>query len=130
MEKEKIVFFDGVCNLCTASVQFLLRTNRKKNLKFAPLQSDYFHKQFPNHPYELESILYFVDGKLFAESTAVILICRELIFPLPLILVLLVIPRFFRDLVYRMIARSRYRIFGKKETCYLPTPELLSRFYP
>ena len=128
MEKEKIVFFDGVCNLCTASVQFLIKYNKTKNLKFAPLQSIYFQERYPEESKQLDSILFLREGVLYRESTAVLLLSRELIFPLSLFYYFVFIPRFLRDLVYRMIAKRRNFLFGQSDTCYLPTPELQNRF--
>ncbi len=128
MEKEKIVFFDGVCNLCIGSVQFLLRFNRSKSLTFASLQSEYFQRKFPNFSGEFNSILYYKDGVLKANSTAVLEICRELVFPFSMGSGFLILPVSFRDFFYRWIATHRYSIFGKREVCYLPTEELTSRF--
>ncbi len=128
MEKEKIVFFDGICNLCNSSVQFLLKYNHKKNLKFAALQSIYFRTHFPNEVSNMESILYFSDGMLYRESTAIIKITKELVFPLSLASVMLILPARFRDFFYRMVAKHRYRFFGKREVCYFPSPDLEERF--
>jgi len=128
MEKEKIVFFDGICNLCTSSVQFLLKYNRKQNLKFVALQSEYFVSRYPEDAKSIASILYLSQGILYRESTAILKISQELVFPLSLFSLFLFVPRIVRDFFYRIVAKRRYQIFGKRENCYLPTPELEKRF--
>jgi predicted DCC family thiol-disulfide oxidoreductase YuxK len=128
MEKVKIVFFDGVCNLCTYSVQFLLQANLKKNLKFASLQSNAFRSLAPEESESLSSIVYSLDGKLFRESEAILLIAKELRFPYYFFSIFLIVPSWIRDTIYRYVAKHRYKWFGKKEVCYVPTPELSERF--
>ena len=125
-EQNNIVFFDGVCNLCNSSIDFLVRHNRKRNLRFASLQSDFAKEFLADHPIDqkaLESVLYFTNGKLYQKSNAILHIALELPFFFRLAYVFIIIPKGIRDSVYSWIARNRYRWYGKKETCRLPTPE-------
>lgn len=129
-EKSPIVFFDGVCNLCNGAVQFILKHEKEHRLFFAPLQGETFRKIHEKQKTEFpDSIVLYQAGALHVESGAVLRIARHLTgawrflsYPA------WVLPPFIRDALYRFIARNRYRWFGKKETCFLPTPELRSRF--
>jgi predicted DCC family thiol-disulfide oxidoreductase YuxK len=126
-----IVLFDGVCNLCSGSVRFLIRRDPQANLCFASLQSDAGRRLQAERgldPDALASIVLVEGERCMAESTAVLHIVRQLSGAWPLLSALLVVPRPLRDLLYRWIAKNRYRWFGKKESCWLPTPELASRF--
>jgi predicted DCC family thiol-disulfide oxidoreductase YuxK len=124
-----IVFFDGVCNLCSSSVQFIIRHDKHSRFRFASLQSDFAASELKNAKLKyLDSIVLKTHGKVYTRSTAVLRIASKLSFPVNLLVIFLVIPAFIRNLVYQFIARNRYRWFGKKDTCWLPTPELRSRF--
>ena len=126
-----VVLFDGVCNLCSGAVQFLLRRDAKAKLRFASLQSDTGKRLQSEHGMDPDSLasLVLVEGdSAWAESTAVLRIVRYLRGAWPLLTVFLVVPRPLRDLIYRWIARNRYRWFGKKDSCWLPTPDLRARF--
>lgn len=127
-----VVFFDGVCNLCNASVQFILKRDRAQVFRFAPLQGETFLSlQHPAKNSAPDSIVLLENGKLYTESVAVLRIAGRLSFPWRLLaLPGWLLPGFVRDPLYRCIARNRYRWFGKKETCYLPTAELKARFLP
>ncbi|AVQ13235.1 PF04134 family protein [Leptospira santarosai] len=129
--KLPIVFFDGVCNLCNASVLFFLDRNRKENLRFASLQSSIAEKilgkktEWNDSP---SSVLFLENGILYRKSTAIIKICAHLTFPWSLFSLFLWIPSFVRDFVYDWIARNRYRWFGRLDSCRIPDPSLKSRF--
>lgn len=129
-DEKPIVFFDGVCNLCNAAVQFILKRERSPSLLFAPLQGETFrntvHEQ--NLP---DSIVLWEKGSLYTESSAVLRIAQHLRQPWPFLAAAgKIFPEFLRNAVYRLVARLRYRWFGKRESCYLPTPELRARFLP
>jgi predicted DCC family thiol-disulfide oxidoreductase YuxK len=130
--KNPIVFFDGVCNLCNASVQFILKRDHAQVFCFAPLQGETFAAlDIPEKEKLPDSIILLENGKLYAESAAVLRIARRLSLPWRyLALPGWLFPSFVRDPIYRLIARNRYRWFGKKDVCYLPTSELKSRFLP
>ena len=126
-----IVLFDGVCNLCNGSVQFLIKRDPQARLRFASLQSETGQKlqaDFGMDPQALDSVI-LVDGdRWYKESDAALRIARNLPGAWKLLTAFRIVPRPLRDAVYRLIARNRYRWFGKSETCWLPTPELRGRF--
>lgn len=127
---EKIVLFDGVCNLCSASVQFIIRHNKKADLKFASLQSDFGQSQLVKFqlPAEVKTIVFIIDGKALLRSDAALELCRYLNGFYRYLVVLKIFPTFLRDWVYNIVARNRYRWFGKKDQCWIPTSDLASRF--
>ncbi|WP_042455499.1 thiol-disulfide oxidoreductase DCC family protein [Neobacillus dielmonensis] len=127
---ERIILFDGVCNLCTGSVQFILKRDPNGSFQFASLQGDMGQKLLKqyNLPTSLNSFLLIEDGKPFMESTAALRVCLHLKGAWKLLGALLLIPRPIRDLLYKIIARNRYKWFGKRESCMLPLPEWKNRF--
>ena len=127
---DRIVLFDGVCNLCSSSVQFIIKHNHKKNIKFASLQSDFGQTQLAQFhlPPEVRTIVLIKNEKVFTQSDAVLEICHELNGLYPIFSVFKITPRALRDWVYNSIARNRYRWFGKKDQCWIPTLDLQSRF--
>lgn len=130
-EGHPTILFDGVCNLCNGSVQFILRRDPGQRFRFASLQSEAGRRLVTGHgldPDELSSVILIEDGRVYRESTAALRIARHLSGAWKLLRVFVLIPRPIRDAVYRLIARNRYRWFGKQETCWLPTPELRARF--
>ena len=127
-----VVLFDGVCKLCNGSVSFILRRDRKGRLKLAPLQSDYSRQVLASHETQsdpMASIMLLEGTGLTAKSTAIIRITKYLDGLWPLCLIFLIIPRFIRDFLYDIVAKNRYRWFGKYDTCRLPDPEFEDRFY-
>jgi len=127
-----IVFFDGVCGFCNASVNFLLNRDRNARLTFAPLQEETAREQLlPDDLAGLSSLVILRQGKVYRRSAAVVRVLWELGGIWGLLGTLLwLIPRPLRDLGYSFLARNRYRIRGKKETCRLPRPEERARFLP
>ena len=126
-----VVLFDGVCNLCSGSVQFLLKRDPEGRFRFASLQSDAGRSLIAEHGLDvdaLSSVLLIEDGQVWQESSAALRIARHLPGAWKLLRVFAAVPRPLRDAAYRWIARNRYRWFGKTETCWLPTPELKARF--
>ncbi len=124
-----IVFFDGVCNLCQSSVSYLIKHDKKGVLKFASLQGNYA-KDFVNETeiQSMQSILFF-DGKmLYKKSTAVLKLSRLLGGWHQMLLLGYILPRFFRDWLYNIVAKNRYRWFGKKDQCMLPSKGFENRF--
>jgi predicted DCC family thiol-disulfide oxidoreductase YuxK len=127
-----IVFFDGVCGLCDKTVRFLVRHDRRDRLRFAPLQGETARRVLPplgGRPEELDTI-YVVTaaGKLLQRSRAVLFAVTALGGGWRLLGILRVVPRPILDLGYRLVARLRYRLFGRFETCSIPSPEERSRF--
>ena len=132
-----IILYDGVCGLCNSSVQFLLKHDRQSRLRFASLQSDFAAKVLQRHgidPNDLDT-LHFVenyeqpDEHVWQRSDAVLRAGRELGGLWSALAALAkIVPRPLRDLFYRFVARNRYRVFGKYDTCMLPDPNQRSRF--
>jgi predicted DCC family thiol-disulfide oxidoreductase YuxK len=126
-----IVLFDGVCNLCSGAVHFIIARDPKARFQFSSLQSSFAQAELARHGIhgqELFSIILLKNRKAFQKSDAVLEIARHLPGGWPLAYLFKVIPRFIRDPVYDFIARNRYRWFGKKDACWLPTPALRARF--
>jgi predicted DCC family thiol-disulfide oxidoreductase YuxK len=126
-----IVLFDGVCNLCNASVQFILKRDKKAYYRFASLQSDAGRdllKKY-NLPAEgINSIVVIEKDKVYQRSTGALRIARKLSGGWFLLYAFIIIPAFIRNAVYSWVANNRYRWFGKKEECMLPLPEWKGRF--
>ena len=126
-----VVLFDGVCNLCNGAVDFIVRHDRYNRFMFASLQSEagqelLKHYQLPTH--QFDSMVLIKEGKLYQRSTAALEIAGELPGALRLLAVFKAVPAPVRDAVYNFIAQNRYRFFGEKETCRLPSPEERTRF--
>lgn len=123
-----LVLFDGVCNLCSNSVQLIIKNDRNDYFRFASLQSDLGAALKKQHNITADSIVLVEDGKVYTQSSAALKIARRLTGAYPLLYGFMILPRFIRDAVYAWIARNRYRWFGKKEACWIPTPELKNKF--
>ncbi|MBK7477991.1 MAG: thiol-disulfide oxidoreductase DCC family protein [Haliscomenobacter sp.] len=126
-----ILLFDGVCNLCNGTVQFILRVDRKQVFRFASLQSEIGQQLLRTAAYDgppLDSVVLIKDQKAFIHSEAVLEIARLLGGGWALLYGFSVIPKGWRDRLYSWIAQNRYRWFGKKEQCMIPSPKLRARF--
>lgn len=122
---EHIVFFDGVCNFCNASVQFIARRNPKRHIFFSHIESSFaenFLEDAPDSIRDSDSIIFYQYGQWFHKSEAALQIARHLQFPWNLLSIFRILPRSFRDYLYEIIAQNRYRWFGKKAACQLPLP--------
>lgn len=133
METEKyILLFDGVCNLCNASVQFVLRRDKQKKFLYAALQSDIAQKLLLNSPKyttDLQSIVLLKEGKVFDQSTAALHLVKELSGAWPLLYYLFIWwPKGIRDAIYNFIAKRRYKWFGKRDACSIPDYAYQDRF--
>ncbi|HCN05770.1 MAG TPA: thiol-disulfide oxidoreductase DCC [Bacteroidetes bacterium] len=124
------VIFDGVCNLCNSTVDFLLRHDHHHRMIFGSFQTERAQELLREHGvYEAPETIYVIaDGRLYSESDAVLRIARELPIPWRLTTWFRYVPRALRNVFYRCIARNRYRWFGKRSSCRLPTAEERSRF--
>ena len=126
-----VILFDGVCNLCNGSVQFVLLRDKAGYFKFTSLQSEAGQALLEkfNLPKEEYNSFILVEGdQIFFRSTAALRVAKKLDGPWKALYVFNIIPAFIRDGVYNFIAKNRYRFFGKRETCMLPRPEWKSRF--
>jgi predicted DCC family thiol-disulfide oxidoreductase YuxK len=131
MEKNPLVLFDGVCNFCNYWVNFAIKRDRKNKLLFTPLQGETAKRVLPKYnlnPTSLSSVIFIDAGKAYTQSSAAIRICKHLGGRWKLFYGLIIIPKFIRDFIYNIIARNRYKWFGKKESCMIPIPELRERF--
>ena len=125
-----IILFDGICNFCNDSVNFIIRRDSDERFKFAPLQSEIgqeLREKYRIAP-DVDSIVLIEDGMAFTHSTAGLRIAKSLGGILSLAYVFIILPGFIRDFFYRTFAKNRYRLFGKKEVCMIPTPEVRKRF--
>lgn len=126
-----IIFFDGVCNLCNSSVNFVIRHDKRNIFHFASLQWDVARELLAeNYPEEddYQTILYYENGKIFEKSTAVLRIARLLGFPWKVAYGFIIVPEFIRDAIYMFISHNRYKWFGKRDKCMIPSPELKNKF--
>jgi predicted DCC family thiol-disulfide oxidoreductase YuxK len=129
--KDNILLFDGVCNLCNRVIQFTIRRDPERKFKFASLQSDtgqQMLKKLGLSINDFESFVLIKGDKYFLRSTAALMVLRELGGFWRLFYFLMIIPRPVRDFIYNLVAKSRYRIFGRRATCMVPTPDLEDRF--
>jgi predicted DCC family thiol-disulfide oxidoreductase YuxK len=130
-KNDKIIIFDGVCNLCNRVVQFIIRRDPKARFKFTALQSGYAKELLKDREWvsnQPDIIIYFRGNRIYQKSTAVLLILRDLGGLWAILYLLSIIPRFLRDYFYDKIAINRYRLFGKRESCMIPSPDLKNRF--
>jgi len=126
-QANRIVLFDGVCNLCNGAVQFILRRDPRGRFRFAALQSE-AARQLLKGDAPPETMVLIESGKTYTKSGAALRIARGLRFPWPVWYGLLIVPRPLRDLVYDWVAHNRYKWFGKRDTCVVPTPQMRGRF--
>jgi len=131
-ENSKVILFDGVCNLCNNSVKFIIKNDKRNIFKFAPLQGKYGIKIQNNYNINTTQInsIILVDGeKTFTKSSAALRIAKDLKAPFFMFYVFIIIPVFIRNFIYDLIAKNRYKWFGKMESCMIPSNELKSKFF-
>jgi predicted DCC family thiol-disulfide oxidoreductase YuxK len=130
-QPEPVILFDGLCNLCSGSVQFVIKRDPQAVFKFASLQSPYGQEQLKRFGLPTDtaySVILIMGDKFYQRSNAALEITRRLSGGWPLLYGFKIVPRFIRDAVYNFIGSNRYRFFGKKDSCWIPTPDLKSRF--
>ncbi|HMQ04212.1 MAG TPA: thiol-disulfide oxidoreductase DCC family protein [Pyrinomonadaceae bacterium] len=126
-----VVLFDGVCNFCNGSVNFIISRDLAGYFKFAPLQSGVGEQLIARHgidPAKTDSVILVENEKAYLHSTAALRIARRLGGIWSLAYVFAVVPRPVRDFFYKLFAKYRYRLFGKQDACMIPTPEIRERF--
>ena len=129
---KKLILFDGVCNLCNSSINYVIKHDKKNLFMFTALQSN-LGKQIIQH-FDIDTnktdsiLLYNSETGVDYKSTAALKIASQLGFPRNLMAIFLIVPNFTRNWVYDYIAKNRYKWYGKKETCMIPTPELKNKF--
>lgn len=131
MSERPIVLFDGECILCNGAVQFIIKHDQKGYFHFAALQSEFGEKLKMDHPElcSIDSIILLQNGKIKIESSAALSIAKNLEGWPKLYYAFMIIPTTIRDYFYRLIARNRFKFFGKNESCMIPSKEIRDRFY-
>jgi len=129
---KQLILFDGICNLCNSSINYVIKHDKNNAFMFAPLQSE-AGKDIINHfnldTSKTDSILLYSEEKgLKIKSSAALAIASKLGFPRNLLVVFYVVPTFIRNWVYNYVAKNRYKWYGKKDACMIPTPELKAKF--
>jgi predicted DCC family thiol-disulfide oxidoreductase YuxK len=127
---QQVILFDGVCNLCNSSINFIIDRDSKKLFLYASLQSDFgknVQQQFGRNA-DLDTVLLLQCDQLLQKSDAALEITRQLDGPWPLLMIFKIVPRALRDAVYSWISRNRYRWFGKQDECRIPTPDVRALF--
>ncbi|MCM3006458.1 thiol-disulfide oxidoreductase DCC family protein [Priestia koreensis] len=131
METSPLVLFDGVCNFCNGSINFIIKHDQKGIFQFAPLQSEAGErtlKSFSIPDHYLDSLVYIENNRCYVKSTAALKIARRLDGGWKLFYAAIIVPRPIRDYIYSIIAKNRYKWFGKRDACMIPTPDVRKRF--
>ncbi|WP_111707864.1 thiol-disulfide oxidoreductase DCC family protein [Lutibacter citreus] len=131
IKNKSIILFDGVCNLCNSSVNFIIKNDEKAYFLFASLQSDVAKEILLHHnsnKINFDTIILVENNKIFYKSTAALRIIKRLDGPIKILYFLIIVPPFIRDSVYNFIAKNRYKWYGKKESCVIPTDNYKKRF--
>lgn len=126
-----IILFDGVCNFCNASVNFIMDRDLALYFKFGALQSEEGEEILRAHGLQvgrLDSVILVEDGRVYTRSTAALRVARKLTGLWPMFYAFIILPKWLRDPVYNFIASIRYKIFGRSEVCRVPMPEERERF--
>jgi predicted DCC family thiol-disulfide oxidoreductase YuxK len=130
LAQSPVVLFDGVCNLCNFAVRLILKYEKKPSILFAPIQSEAGQKLLQEyHPTVVyDSVILIEKGKIYQQSDAALRISRKLKYYWVFFYLLIWVPSFLRNPVYRFVAANRYRWFGKRDVCMVPPPEIKERF--
>lgn len=131
MNSQPIILFDGICNLCDGAVQFVIKHDPENQFLFASLQSEAGQRLLKQYKLSVENFNSFIliqDKKVYNKSTGALKVARQIKGVWSWLYIFIIIPAFIRDTVYTWIAQNRYKWFGKKEACMIPTPELKARF--
>ena len=126
-----VILFDGVCNFCNSSINFIISQDKKKVFRFAALQSEAGKELLEKYDLPegyLESFILIDNGKAYISSSAGLKLYNKLPWHWKWLQIFWIVPRFIRDGVYSIIARNRYKWFGKKDSCMIPSPDMRSRF--
>jgi predicted DCC family thiol-disulfide oxidoreductase YuxK len=126
-----IILFDGVCNLCNRSIQFVIKHDKNHVFRFASLQGEFGKKVVKNFhltQQNYDSFLLLQKGKIYQKSTGALMVAKQFSGAWKMVYLLIVVPSFIRNAIYSLISNNRYRWFGKKQVCWLPKPEDKKRF--
>jgi len=130
--QKPVLLFDGYCNLCSSSVVFIIKREKGDTFRFASLQSDFADKLLQEVSYKddtPDSIVLVENDKTYFRSAAALKIAKKLKWPWPLLYAFIIIPPFIRDWIYDVIAKRRYKWFGRKEQCFIPPKDMSHKFY-
>jgi predicted DCC family thiol-disulfide oxidoreductase YuxK len=125
-----VVVFDGICPLCSANARFILRRDRRRHFRLASMQSEAgqaLYRRFGIDPADPETLIVVDGDRAIRDTDAILAIWSGLGWPWRAAAALRIVPAALRDPLYRWVARNRYRLFGRRETCWLPGPELADR---
>jgi predicted DCC family thiol-disulfide oxidoreductase YuxK len=131
INNKTILLFDGYCNLCQSSVQFVLRHEKKPELYFTSLQSEIgiqLLKHYSINPNEVDSLVLIENNTAFIKSSAALRLAKYLKGAYPIAFAFIIIPAFVRNSVYDFIAKNRYKWYGKQDSCMVPDKDLMKRF--
>lgn len=130
-QSDSVILFDGYCNLCSGVVQFVIKRDKKGIFKFASLESEFAKAVLKNKEIQKglpDSFVLIQKGVIFTMSTAALKVAKQLSGPYPLLYAFIIIPEFIRNFIYRIVAKYRYKWFGKTETCWLPPKSVKEKF--
>lgn len=130
-DEKQIILFDGVCNFCNFWVNFVIKRDTKDIFRFAALQSEKAKEltsSFSIDASKLDTFVLIEGEKFFTKSTAALMICKKLNGPIKILSLFIILPKIFRDFIYDLVAKNRYKFFGKKESCRIPTDEEKLKF--
>lgn len=126
-----IILFDGVCNLCNRFVKFIIVKDRLNKFHFSPLQKESTKellRKFNIDFSKLDTVIYIKDEEVFAKSSAALHVLKDIGGIWKLFFVFIIVPKFIRDFIYSIVVRNRYRIFGKSDSCMIPSEKDKARF--
>lgn len=125
----RVVFYDGDCLLCSKTIQFLLKKDKRRTLRYAPQQGETFkHFVIDKEIASESSVIFLKDGAVYTKSSAALGIAKELPYPWKLLYAFIIVPGFIRNLLYDLIARNRKTWFGKTDSCYRGSKEYTGQF--
>lgn len=130
-EVHAVVLFDGVCNFCNNQINFIIRHDKNDYFRFAALQSDIGKKILSDHGVlmpDLDTFILVENGKTYDRTTAALRVAKNLNGLWPMMYAFIIVPPFIRDIAYKIISKNRYKWWGEKESCMIPTPEVRAKF--
>ena len=131
MNNKNIILFDGVCNFCNYWVNFVIQRDKKDSFRFAALQSvaaKQLIRKFSIEVSTADTFILIADGNIYIKSIAALMVCKKLNGPIKFLYLFIVLPEFFLDFIYDLVAKNRYRLFGKRDSCRIPTKEEKEKF--
>jgi predicted DCC family thiol-disulfide oxidoreductase YuxK len=129
--EKQIILFDGVCNFCNFWVNFVIKRDNRDSFRFSALQSDISKEIIDRINYDIsnpDTFILIIGEDYYTKSTAALKVCKELSGMIKILYPLIILPKFFRDFVYDLIAKNRYKLFGKTDSCRIPTEEEKLKF--